>query len=117
MRFRVVGSVRLDWDVAHQYARELHELAGRDGRCEVIEQYVPDELFDIWVVAADFLVLPYREIWTSAVAARAHVYNRPMLAAETGGLAEQLTSGSALFRSEEELAQLMRHIAKTGRVM
>ncbi len=111
-RLRVVGSVRLDWDVAHDYARLLHELAQADPRVEVVQGYVPDEEFDTWVVAADYLLLPYNEIWTSAVAARAAVYDRPMIAADTGGLAEQLTEGSALFRSDEELVEILRRIAQ-----
>lgn len=108
---RVVGSVRLAWDEAHRYARELHRLCAQDPRCEFIEDYLSDEAFDQWVVAADYIVLPYKEIWTSAVAARAQLYGRPMIAAQTGALGEQLTAGSRSFATESELSDIFAAIA------
>jgi glycosyltransferase involved in cell wall biosynthesis len=112
LMLRIVGSVRLAWDVAHAYAQRLHDLADQDPRCQVIEGYLSDELFDTWIVAADTIVIPYHEIWTSGVAARAKLYGRPLLAANTGGLAEQLTEGSRLFSSDAELAALIHEIAE-----
>ena len=109
---RIVGSVRLAWDLAHAYAQRLHDLADRDPRCQVIEGYLSDELFDTWIAAADYLIIPYHEIWTSGVAARAKLYGRPLLAANTGGLAEQLTEGSHLFSSDAELSSLIQQIAE-----
>ena len=111
LRFKIVGSVRINWDVAHQYAQRLHELAEQDARAEFVESFVNDEMFDMWVAAADYVVLPYREIWTSSVAARARLYGRPLIAADTGGLAEQLTEGSMLFRDDDELVECLRRIA------
>lgn len=111
LALRIVGSVRLAWAVAHNYAQKLCDLADRDPRCQVIEGYLSDELFDTWIAAADYVIIPYHEIWTSGVAARCKLYGRPILAANTGGLAEQLTEGSALFSSDEELVGLIRQIA------
>jgi glycosyltransferase involved in cell wall biosynthesis len=111
LRLKIVGSVRLEWDQAHAYARRLHELADADPRVEVVESFVTDEIFDAWIVAADYVVLPYRQIWTSGVAARARLYGRPLIAADTGALREQLTEGSMLFRDDEELARRLREPA------
>jgi glycosyltransferase involved in cell wall biosynthesis len=111
---KIVGSVRLPWDRAHAYARELHELAERDPRVEVIETWLSDEMFDVWIVAADYVVLPYRQIWSSGVAARARLYGRPLLAADIGALGEQLTPGSLLFKSDEELDERLAEIAGRG---
>src|SRR3546814_3813969 len=51
--------------------------------------YVSDEEFDRWLVAADCLVLPYREIWSSSVIERAGIYGVPVIATDVGGLAAQ----------------------------
>jgi glycosyltransferase involved in cell wall biosynthesis len=111
LHLRIVGSVRLIWDKAHQYAHMLHDLADADPRVQVHEAFLSDELFDTWIVAADYIIVPYHEIWTSGVAARSKLYGRPLLAANIGGLAEQLTPGSALFGSDEELVEHLRRIA------
>ncbi len=111
LRYKVVGSVRLAWDVAHAYARGLHELAEADARCEILEGYLSDELFDLWLAAADYIVVPYHEIWSSGVAARARLLGRPLIATRAGGLAEQLVPGSFLFEDEEELVKILEKIA------
>ncbi|MCE5229343.1 glycosyltransferase family 4 protein [bacterium] len=111
LQYKIVGSVRTDWDVAHQYAGRLHELADSDPRCEVNETYLSDELFDMWMVAADYVVIPYREIWSSGVAARARLLGRPAIAANTGGMAEQLIGGSLLFDTDEQLVEALRRVA------
>lgn len=110
LQYKVVGSVRLDWDVAHQYADRLHELAEADPRCEVIETYLTDELFDMWILAADYVVIPYREIWSSGVAARTRLLNRPAIAANAGGLGEQLIEGSILFDNDLQLVEALKRI-------
>lgn len=111
VRFKIIGSVRIAWDVAHAYARRLHEMAAQDPRVEVIETWLSDEMFDTWIVASDYIVLPYRQIWSSSVAARARLYDRPLIAADTGALSEQLTEGSFLFREDAELVDVLRRIA------
>jgi glycosyltransferase involved in cell wall biosynthesis len=111
LRLKIVGSVRIAWDKAHAYAQELHSMADKDPRVEVHEAYLSDDLFDMWFVAADYVIVPYHMIWTSAVAARAKVYGRPLIAANTGGLAEQLDSNSFIFNSDEELTEILRQIA------
>lgn len=107
---RIVGSVRLMWDKAHQYAESLHLMADQDPRVDFIEAFPSDALFDTWLVAADYVIVPYREVWSSGVAARAKLYGRPLIVADTGALAEQQTEGSCLFRTDEELLAIMRQI-------
>lgn len=107
LQYKVVGSVRIAWDVAHAYAQLLHEMADADPRCEIIETYLTDELFDMWMIASDYVVIPYREIWSSSVAARARLLGRPAIAANTGGLAEQLTEGSMLFDDDAQLIEIL----------
>jgi hypothetical protein len=104
--------VRLAKNEAHAYAQELHDMANLDSRCEIDEGYLSDSLFDTWIVAADYILVPYHEIWTSAVAARAKLYQRPLIAANTGGLAEQLTENSYTFSNDEELIAILRQISE-----
>lgn len=112
LRLRIVGSVRIAWDVAHAYAQQLHDMADRDPRVEIHEAYLSDAIFDKWFVAADYVIVPYHLIWTSAVAARAKVYGKPLIAANTGGLAEQLSPGSHIFSTDEELVEILREVAE-----
>lgn len=112
LRLKIVGSVRIDWDVAHAYAQQLHNLADQDPRVEVHEAYLSDDLFDTWFVAADYVIVPYHLIWTSAVAARAKVYGKPLIAANTGGLAEQITGDSFIFNNDEELVGILNEISR-----
>jgi glycogen(starch) synthase len=48
---------------------------------------------DLWLAACDAVVLPYRAISGSGIAARAIAARRPMAAAAVGGLAECVEPG------------------------
>ena len=70
-----------------------------------------DAEFDVWIVAADALVLPYRHIWSSGVCERAALYHRPVIASRTGGLADQVTGDAQLVDDDQQLADAMRALA------
>ena len=53
-------------------------------------EFVPDASIPIYFSAADFLILPYRSGTQSGVASIAHTYNLPVIATNTGGIAENL---------------------------
>jgi glycosyltransferase involved in cell wall biosynthesis len=107
---RIVGSVRINWQPALDYARKLHQMAADDPRAGFIETFVSDEDFDRWIIAADYVVVPYHEIWSSGVAARAKLHGRPVIASLAGGLAEQLPEGSITFGTDKELESAIRRI-------
>lgn len=109
---RIVGSVRINWQPAIDYAKQLHDMAERDERCEFIEEFVTDEDFDRWIIAADYVVVPYHEIWSSGVAARAKLHNRPVIASNVGALPEQLPAGSSTFSTDQELSEVIARIAE-----
>ena len=109
-RLRIVGSVRIAWQPALDYARLLHQEVAKDPRCAFIETFVDDESFDRWIVASDFVIVPYYEIWSSGVAARAQLHGRPIIVADTGALGEQMTNGSRKFKTEADLASILREI-------
>jgi glycosyltransferase involved in cell wall biosynthesis len=88
-RFDIVGSLRLEVPDFVRYLGELEALVSQTPEAYLHEGYVSDELFDRWIVAADVVVLPYREIWSSGVLERAALLGRPVIATRVGGLADQ----------------------------
>jgi glycosyltransferase involved in cell wall biosynthesis len=117
----VVGSVRVE---DRQYLDHLGDLRAEveaTPGAHLHDGYVSDELFDVWILAADTVVLPYRHIWSSSVLERAALYDREIIATRVGGLAAQAPDGTVLVDSDDELAQAMadslaRHLG-TGAIV
>ncbi len=65
-------------------------------------EFVPDASIPIYFSAADYLILPYRSGTQSGVASIAHTYNLPIIATNTGGIAENLSinKGTIIERPE-----------------
>ncbi len=105
----VVGSVRVEVPELVDHANELERLADSVPNAYLHRRFVGDEEFDRWIIAADTIVLPYREIWSSGVLERAKLYERPVIASRVGGLADQIAQGSELFSDDAELITAMRH--------
>ena len=57
------------------------------------DAYLPEEELALWLAACDAVVLPYRAISGSGIAARALAAERPMVAAAVGGLKETVVPG------------------------
>jgi len=110
----IVGSVRVDDPELIAYASSLEGMCRQTPGAEFHRGFVSDELFDRWILAADTVLLPYREIWSSGVLERANLLGTPVLAADVGGLAHQIKHGSYLFGNDDEMASLMcERVAKT----
>lgn len=113
----VVGSVRTGEAGAVAYAESLHESAERTPGVVVREEYVSDEEFDVWIRAADTVVLPYRYIWSSGVLERCELLGRPAIAARVGGLDQQAHEGVELFDTDDQLrAAMVRRAGADGKV-
>jgi glycosyltransferase involved in cell wall biosynthesis len=108
-RLYVVGSLRLDEGEYAAHLEELRDLTAQTPGVDLVDGYVSDELFDRWIVAADYVVLPYRHIWSSGVAERAAIYGRPVIVTRVGGLAEQVAyrENVTLVGSDGELQRAM----------
>jgi glycosyltransferase involved in cell wall biosynthesis len=107
-RLFVVGSVRVATPANLSYARELRELCEATPKVTLIEGYISDNEFDMWIQAADTLLLPYRRAWSSGALARAHELGTPAIVSAVGGLAEQADPGDFVFETDEQLADLMK---------
>ena len=57
------------------------------------DEYVSEEEMKLWLAASDVVVLPYRVISGSAIAARAVGARRPMAASAVGGLKDAIEPG------------------------
>ena len=107
-RLELVGSVRVEDPEYVRYAEQLRAMVDATEGASLHEGYLSDELFDVWIVASDALVLPYRWIWSSSVCERATLYDRPVIATRVGGLEAQLPVGSMIVGDDAELASAMR---------
>ncbi len=103
MRLYVVGSLRVEWEPYIAHLRDLKTLAEENTNVHVIEKYLSDDEFDTWISASDVLIVPYREIWSSAVIGRAKLFGKPVIASDVGGLKDQLGDVDVLFDDDEEL--------------
>lgn len=103
----VVGSMRIDHPDLRRHAEVLRTLAAASPRSFLHERYLSDAEFDVWLVACDTVVLPYREIWSSGVVERAKLYDRPVIASRIGGLAAQVGPSDTLVDDDAGLVAAM----------
>lgn len=108
-RLEIVGSVRVDDPDMVAYERDLRALCASVEGATLHSGYVSDVLFDRWIVAADVVVLPYRNIWSSGVMERAGLFGRPVIATQVGGLSEQAAAQGdvRLVEDDDELRAAM----------
>lgn len=112
-RLDVVGSVRVEERDFVVYRDELRAMVSETKGAHLHEGYVSDEMFDMWLVAADVVVLPYRFIFSSGVLERAALYERRVIATRVGGLEDQ---AGPLVTVVEDDAALARAMAKASGV-
>jgi glycosyltransferase involved in cell wall biosynthesis len=110
-RLDIVGSVRTDEPEFREYASSLRRQVATTRGVELHEEYVSDELFDVWLVAADVVVLPYRFIFSSGVLERAALYDTPVIATRVGGLDAQEHPDVRFVTDTAELSRAMRDVA------
>ncbi len=103
----LVGSPSTGVAAAQAYLEELRGLVEATPGAFLHDGYVSDAAFDRWLLAADVVLLPYRHIWSSGVAERAALFERPVLVTRVGGLAEQVEGhdGSRVVADDDELAE------------
>jgi len=104
----IVGSVRERTGENEAYARALAREAEEVPGVTFVERFLSDREFDLWVAAADWLVLPYRRSWSSGVLARAQALGTPAIVTDVGGLAEQAGMKDVVVKDDEELARAFR---------
>ncbi len=109
-QLHIVGSARVEADVITDFLDELESKVSGSENCHLHVGYVSDADFDTWIQAADCVVLPYREIWSSSVLERAKLFERPTIVSSVGGLADQGSAETRVISSELELEAEMRKV-------
>jgi glycosyltransferase involved in cell wall biosynthesis len=91
-----------------RYAAELRDLVARTAGVELHERYVSDEEFDLWIRAADAVVVAYRTAASSGVVERAHLLGTTVITSGAGGISEQERPGDLHFDTDAELVDVIR---------
>jgi len=102
----IVGSIRYICDETVNYLKKLQSYDNHN-TINIITDYVSDEIFDTWLLAADYVITPYKEIWSSGVLGRAKLFEKKCIARNVGGLSEQLIHGDIMFDEYEELVEII----------
>jgi len=85
---------------SERYFDEIRTTIRRiDSRGRIIckLQFIPDEEMELYLKAADVLVLPYKEIFQSGVLFLAHSFGLPVIAADVGSFREEIIEGRTGF--------------------
>ncbi len=89
----------------------LHRYCRKDPRVEVFLHFIPDYDVQIFMNAADIVVLPYSDILNSGAAILAMSFGKPVIAPDTGSIPELIDGhGGVLFEpnNKESLSQAIR---------
>jgi glycosyltransferase involved in cell wall biosynthesis len=111
----LVGSVREETPENRSYASALRTRCAEVAGAHLVERFVTEEEFDLWVVAADRVVLPYRRSWSSGVLARAHELGTPAIVCDVGGLAEQASAADVMVEGDEGLVEVFETLRAEAR--
>ena len=83
-----------------QYLQEIQRSAAGDFAQDRIiwrTQFIPDDDVELYLKAADVLVLPYKEIFQSGVLFLAYAFGLPVVATDVGSFREEIVEGSTGF--------------------
>ncbi len=83
--------------------RELIERDVRAGRVLLRAEFIPDEDTEVYLKAADVLVLPYRYIYQSGILFLSYSFGLPVVAANVGSLKDDIVEGQTgfVFKAED----------------
>ena len=85
-----------------QLTKAIKTLAERDSRILLKLEFIPNDQIQIYLNAADVVVLPYRNVLTSGSAILAMSFGRPVIAPRIGCVAELIEDNKGGFLYEPE---------------
>jgi glycosyltransferase involved in cell wall biosynthesis len=68
------------------YFEQVSALAATNSRVTINAGFIPDEMMQVYLLACDSVVVPYREILTSGTAMLALSFGRPVVSVDLGFL-------------------------------
>ena len=99
------------------YRDQIHQLAGDDHRIRIDEGFIPDERMQHYLMACDFVVVPYREILTSGTAMLALSFGRPVISVDFGFLRDVITSEAGILFPHTDPDGLAKALASAGETL
>jgi glycosyltransferase involved in cell wall biosynthesis len=105
----VVGSIRVNCKEFRAYRDKLSQQIKTTERAELVEQYLDDQTFDQWIKAADYVILPYSEIWSSGVGARTQMLGSKLILRDLENLLSQFDNKGDIqtFSSTKQLSDII----------
>jgi len=85
---------------SEDYLDEIRGIVSRDfshGEIILNIQFVPDDEMELYLKAADVLVLPYKDIFQSGILFLAYSYGLPVVATDVGSFREEIVEGKTGF--------------------
>jgi glycosyltransferase involved in cell wall biosynthesis len=115
------GDARVDLHIVGSPIREhpdvdalidsLRAAEAASSQVQLHQRWLTDEEFDRWIIAADAVLLPYRESASSGVAERARMLGTRILTSGAGGLSEQLGPRDLLADGQTAFSRAIRQVA------
>jgi D-inositol-3-phosphate glycosyltransferase len=101
---------------SEEYREEIEQTVAKEfapGQILLRIQFIPDAEMEIYLKAADVLVLPYKEIFQSGVLFLAYSFGLPVVATDVGSFREEIVEGSTGFLCQPgDPAELAKAIDK-----
>jgi glycosyltransferase involved in cell wall biosynthesis len=107
----IVGSPITDWPEVMAHVEALRRAVRAAPRVHLSERFLDDGEFDLWLRAADAVIVPYATASSSGVVERAHLFGTPLITTGAGGIAEQLHPGDRVYGSDGELIAALEAMA------
>jgi D-inositol-3-phosphate glycosyltransferase len=85
---------------SEDYLDEIRKIVARDfGQDDVVLkfQFIPDEEMELYLKAADVLVLPYKDIFQSGILFLSYSFGLPVVATDVGSFREDIIEGETGF--------------------
>jgi glycosyltransferase involved in cell wall biosynthesis len=86
-----------------EYQRTVEALAKSDPRVTVAPRFIPDDEVQNYLVACDVVVVPYRDILTSATVMLAFAFGRPAVSVRLGCLPDVVPTEAGLLYEPDTL--------------
>lgn len=115
-RYRLVIAGEIKKGSGEAYLQKLRAIIERDGTGARILQrieHIPDEDMELYLKAADVLVLPYKDIFQSGVLFLAYTFGLPVIATDIGSFREEIVEGKTGFickpADPQDMAQVIEN--------
>lgn len=91
-----------------EIASDILDRCKDDGRIRTVFRFIPDNEVQVYMNAADIIVLPYRDILTSGAVISAMSFGKPVIAPAIGCIADTLDKNGGFLYPKDGLLEAMR---------